>query len=105
MSNTIVIPDNREGFSMKVEGVMLNRPDLHHLAAELSIATKDVLVKNGVLTVYITSEAAKEIVEDNALVAFVAMTLEIDPEQISELTAVKAPPKVLDRDDFIDEED
>lgn len=105
MSNIIEIPDNREGFSMKIEGIQLNRPDLHYLAAELAIATKDVLMKNGVLTIYNTSKTSQEIVADNALVSFVAMTLEIDPEQISDLTAVKAPPKILDRDDFIDEED
>ena len=90
---------------MKIEGIQLNRPDLHYLAAELAIATKDVLMKNGVLTIYNTSKTSQEIVADNALVSFVAMTLEIDPEQISDLTAVKAPPKILDRDDFIDEED
>jgi len=90
---------------MKVEGVMLNRPDLHYLAAELGIATKDILMNNGVLTIYNTSKTSQEIVSDNALVAFVAMTLEIDIEQISELTVVKAPPKILERDDFIDEEE
>ena len=105
MSNQVVIPDPREGFSMQIEGVQLNRPDLNILAAELGVQAKDILFQNGVLTIYNTSEASQEIIDDNALVPFVAMTLEIAPESISELRAVKAPPKVLDRDDFLDDED
>ncbi|MEA1983237.1 MAG: hypothetical protein U9N39_06815 [Campylobacterota bacterium] len=105
MSNPIIIPDNRTGFSMRVDGVQLNRPDLHVLAAELGIKTKDVLVENMILTIYNTSTTCQEIVDDNALISFVAMTLEISPESISELTAVKAKPKVLERDDFMDDED
>lgn len=105
MSNQIIIPDNRTGFSMKVDGVQLNRPDLHILAAELSIKTKDVLVENMILTVYNTSETCQEIIDDNALVSFIAMTLEISPESISEMTAVKAKPKILERDSFDDDED
>lgn len=104
-SNVIVIPDNRTGFSMRVEGVQLNRPDLHVIAAELNIKPKDVLVENGVLTLYNTSSEFQEIVDDNALISFIAMTLEISPESFSELTAVKAKPKTLDRDDFMDDED
>lgn len=104
MSNPIIIPDNRTGFSMKVEGVVLNRPDLHEIAAELKVKTKDVLVENGVLTVYNTSKESQEIIDDNHLVSFVAMALNISPDNISELTAVKAKPKVLERDMF-DEED
>ena len=46
----------RTGFSMKVEGVHLNRPDLHDIAAELGIGTRDVLTENGVLTIYNTSK-------------------------------------------------
>jgi len=94
-----VIPDNRTGFSMKVDGVHLNRPDLHILAAELGIGTNDVLVENGVLTVYNTSDSCQEIIDDNALAPFVAMTLNIPVENISEMIAVKAKPKVLERDD------
>ncbi|MEA2073332.1 MAG: hypothetical protein U9O86_07065 [Campylobacterota bacterium] len=105
MSNQVVIPDPRTGFSMKVDGVQLNRPDLHEIAAELKIQTKDVLVDNGILTVYNTSDACQEIVNDNALATFVAMALEISPESISEITPVKAKPKILDKADFMDDED
>ncbi|MDA7818449.1 hypothetical protein N9A28_09695 [Sulfurimonas sp.] len=105
MPKTIVIPDNRTGFSMKIKDVQLTRPDLHIIAADLGINNKDVLVENGVLTVYNTSEASQEVIDDNALVSFVAMTLEISPESISELTAVKAKPKVLEMDDMLDDDE
>lgn len=107
MGKEIVIPDNRTGFSMKVEGVLLNRPDLHVIAAELGVAAKDVLVENKILTIYNTSSTCQEIIDDNALVSFVAMTLSISSEDITELTAVKAKPKVIEMDDdmFDDDED
>ena len=38
----------RTGFSMKVNGVHLTRPDLHDIAAELGIGTRDVLTKEGI---------------------------------------------------------
>ncbi len=104
-SDTLIIPDHREGFSMKIEGVQLNRPDLHHIAAELGIAPRDVLVENGILTIYNTSEVCQEIVQDNALIAFIAMALEISPNSITQMHAVKAKPKVLQRDIFDEEED
>lgn len=105
MGKTIVIPDPREGFSMKIDGVQLNRPDLHVLAAELGVATKDILVTNGVLTIYNTSTTSQEIIDDNALIAFVSMTLDISSESISELTAVKAKPKTIEMDDMLDEDE
>lgn len=105
MAKTIVMPDAREGFSMKVDGVRLNRPDLHEIALELGISTRDVLVENETLTIYNTSKACQEIIDDNALVTFVAMALEISPESISEVTAVKAKPKVIEMDDMLDEDD
>jgi len=105
MGKEIVIPDNRTGFSMKVEGVLLNRPDLHVIAAELGIAAKDVLVENKILTVYNTSDTCQELVDDNALVSFIAMTLNISPDDITEFTAVKAKPKVIEMDDMFDEDD
>lgn len=105
MGKTIVIPDERTGFSMKIDGVQLNRPDLHVLAADLGIKTKDVLVTNGILTIYNTSKVCQEIIDDNALVTFVAMTLDISTESISELTAVKAKPKTIEMDDMLDEND
>lgn len=58
-----------------------------------------------ILTVYNTSETCQEIIDDKALVSFIAMTLEISPESISEMTAVKAKPKILERDSFDDDED
>jgi len=101
----MVIPDNRTGFSMKIEGVQLNRPDLHIIAAELCIMPKDVLVDNRVLTIYNTSPECQEIIDDNSLISFVAMTIGISSENISELQAVKAKPKVIDMDGFDDEDE
>ncbi len=97
----------RKGYSMKVSGVHLNRPDLHNIAAELGIGTRDVLVKDGILTIYNTSKACQEIIDDNALVSFVAMALEISAEDISELNeVVEEPVKIeFDPSDFEDEDD
>jgi hypothetical protein len=97
----------REGFSMKVSGVHLNRPDLHILAAELGITTRDVLIKDGILTIYNTSEVCQEIIDDNALVSFVSMVLSIPSEDISELKEViEEPVKIeFDPSDFEDEDD
>jgi hypothetical protein len=97
----------RKGFSMKVSGVHLTRPELHNLAAELGIGTRDVLVKDNILTIYNTSEACQEIIDDNALVSFVAMALEIPAEDISELKeVVEEPVKIeFDPSDFEDEDD
>ncbi len=97
----------RNGFSMKIlNGVNFNRPDLHILAAELGVTTRDVLIKDGTLTIYNTSETCQELVDDNALVAFVAMTLEIPKEHISELTAVEEEPVKLEFDlDMFDDDD
>jgi len=106
MSNTFVIPDAREGFSMKVDGVHLNLSDLHIIAADLNIQPRDILVENGILIIYNTSKECQEIVDDNALASFVAMSLDISPESISNITPVKAKPKVIERDnDFEDEDD
>ena len=105
MGKTITIPDNRTGFSMKIDGVQLTRPDLHGIAADLSIATKDILFKNAILTIYNTSQACQEIIDDNALATFVAMAIDISPESISEMTAVKAKPKTIEMDDFDEDED
>ena len=105
MGKTIVIPDNRTGFSMKVDGIQLTRPDLHGIAADLNIQTKDVLFKNGILTVYNTSQTCQDIINDNALATFVAMALDISPESISELTQVKAEPKILEMDDMLEEDE
>lgn len=84
------MPDMRTGFTMKVNGVHLNRPDLHEIAAELGIGTRDVLVKDGVLTVYNTSKECQEIIDDNALSSFIAMALNISPESISDIKETKA---------------
>jgi len=97
----------REGFSMKVEGIHLNRPDLHNIAAELGIGTRDVLTKDGILTIYNTSETCQEIVNDNALATFVSMALDISAEDISQIEAVvEVPVKIeFDPSDFEDDED
>lgn len=97
----------RTGFSMKVEGVLLNRPDLHNIAAELGVSAGDVLTKNKVLTVYNTSQACQEIINDNALVTFIAMALEIPPENISNIKeVVEEPVKIeFDLSEFEDDED
>ncbi|CAA6807027.1 MAG: Unknown protein [uncultured Sulfurovum sp.] len=96
----------RTGFSMKVKGVILNRHDMHNIAHELGVAENDVLIKDGILTVYNTSETCQEIVNDNALAAFVAMALEIPATDISELTAVVEERVKMDFDlsDFEDDD-
>ncbi|WP_309496228.1 hypothetical protein [Sulfurovum sp.] len=97
----------RKGFSMKVSGVHLNRPDLHIVAAELGIGTRDILTKDGILTVYNTSETCQEIIDDNALASFVAMALEISPVDISDMQEVVEEPVVIEFDpsDFEDDDD
>ncbi len=88
----------RKGYCMKVNGVLPNRHDMHEIAAELGVSTNDVLFKDGVLTVYNTSESCQEIIDDGALVAFVAMTLGISPEQIETPTEVEEEPVEMDFD-------
>lgn len=105
MPKTIVIPDPRTGFSMRIKGIQLNRPDLHEIAADLGISTKDVLFSNMILTIYNTSKESQAIIDDNALVSFIAMTLDISTEDISELTAVKAKPKTIEMDDIDEDEE
>jgi hypothetical protein len=72
----------------------------------LGITTRDVLIKNGVLTIYNTSATCQEIIDDNALVSFVSMVLEVPMEDISELQDVleEIVPLELDLDDE-DEDD
>lgn len=97
----------RTGFSMEVDGVLLNRPDLHNIAAELGVNPGDVLTKNKILTIYNTSEACQEIIDDNALATFVAMALNISPENITNIKeVVEEPVKIeFDLSDFEDDED
>ncbi|WP_309499151.1 hypothetical protein [Sulfurovum sp.] len=78
----------RTGFSMKVDGIYLQRPDLHDVAAELGISTNDVLAKNGILTIYNTSATCQEIIDDNALAVFVAMALHISAENFSDIKEI-----------------
>lgn len=94
----------RTGFSMKVNGAHLNRPDLHVIAAELGIGTRDVLTKEGILTIYNTSEACQEIIDDNALASFIAMALNISAEDITDITEVVEEPVKIEFD-FDDDED
>ena len=97
----------RTGFTMKVDGVHLTRPDLHTIAAELGINTRDILTKDGILTVYNTSEVCQEIVDDNALASFVSMALNISPEDISDIKeVVEEPVKIeFDPSEFEDGDD
>ncbi len=92
---------------MKVSGVQLNRPDLHNIAAELGIGTRDVLTKEGILTIYNTSKACQEIIDDNALASFVSMALEISAEDISDIKeVVEEPVKIeFDPSEFEDDDD
>jgi len=95
----------REGFSMNIGAVHLSRPELHNLAAELGIGTRDVLIKDGILTIYNTSAICQEIIDDNALVSFVSMVLSIPTEEISELKAVVEEPVKMEFDFDEDEDD
>jgi len=97
----------RKGFSMKIDGKFLNRPDLHELASDLNIGTRDILIKDQILTIYNTSETSQEMIDDNALVSFVAMTLEIPVENISNLQEVEEEPVKMEFDpsDFEDDDD
>ena len=97
----------RTGFSMKVNGVHLTRPDLHEIAADLGIGTRDILTKDGILTIYNTSETIQEIINDNALASFVSMALNIPAEDITELKEVLEEIVKLEFDpsDFEDDED
>lgn len=92
---------------MKVDGVHLTRPDLHLIAAELGIGTRDVLTKEGILTVYNTSKSCQEIIDDNNLALFVSMALDISADDISEIKAViEEPVKIeFDPSEFEDEDD
>jgi len=90
---------------MTVGAVHLSRPELHNLAAELGIGTRDVLIKDGILTIYNTSEICQEIIDDNALVSFVSMVLSIPAEEISELKAVVEEPVKMEFDFDEDEDD
>ena len=96
----------RTGFSMKVDGVHLNRPDMHHIAEELGVSTNDVLIKDRVLTVYNTSKTCQEIIDDNALAVFVAMALHISAENISDMKEVVEEPVEMEFDlsEFEDDE-
>ena len=96
----------RTGFSMKVDGVHLTRPDLHDIAAELGIGTRDVLTKDGILTIYNTSKTCQEIIDDNDLASFVSMALNISAEDISDIKEViEEPVKIeFDPSDFEDDD-
>ncbi len=78
----------RTGFSMKIKGIILNRPDMHNIAEELGVTENDVLIKDGILTVYNTSKTCQEIVDDNALAVFVAMAVDISPDDISDIKEI-----------------
>ena len=97
----------RTGFSMKVDGVHLNRPDLHEIAADLGIGTRDILTKDGILTIYNTSKTCQAIIDDNALASFVAMALNISAENITDMKEVVEEPVKMEFDlsEFEDDDD
>ena len=88
----------RTGFSMKINGIFLNRPDMHNIAEELGVSTNDVLIKDGVLTVYNTSKTCQEIIDDGDLAAFVAMAINISTSDIGELSEVEEEPVEIEFD-------
>jgi len=90
---------------MKVSGVHLNRPDLHDIAAELGIGTRDVLTKDGILTIYNTSKVCQKIIDDNDLASFVSMALNISAEDISDINEVIEEPVKIEFDFDDDDED
>lgn len=96
----------RKGFSMKVDGVHLNRPDMHNIAEELGVSTNDVLIKDQILTVYNTSKTCQEIIDDGDLAVFVAMALHMSAENISDMKEVEEEPVVMefDLDEFEDDD-
>jgi len=96
----------RKGFSMKVNGIFLNRPDMHNIAEELGVTTNDVLIKDGILTVYNTSKTCQEIIDDGHLTTFVAMALNISPDILTDLQEVEEEPVVMefDLDEFEDDD-
>lgn len=83
---------------MKVHGVHLNRLDLHNIAAELGIATRDVLTQDGILTIYNTTKVCQEIIDDNNLALFVSMALDISVEDINDIKAVTEEPRKIEFD-------
>ena len=88
----------RTGFSMKVNGVHLNRPDMHDIAAELGVSTNDVLIKDGILTVYNTSKTCQEIIDDGHLASFVAMAVHISADDICDMKEVVEEPVEMELD-------
>lgn len=96
----------RKGFSMKINGVHLTRPDMHNIAEEIGVSTNDVLIRDGVLTVYNTSKTCQEIIDDDDLASFVAMSIDISRESISDIKEVVEEPVELEFDlsEFEDDE-
>lgn len=89
----------RKGFSMKIEGVVnLNRPDMHNIASELGVGERDVVMKDGLVIIYNTSDECQEIIDDNALASFVALALEISPEKISDIKEIEEEPVKIEFD-------
>jgi len=92
---------------MKVNGVHLNRPDLHDIAVDLGIGTRDILIKDRILTIYNTSQVCQDIIDDNALASFVAMALHISAEDITDMQEVEEVPVKMEFDpsEFEDDDD
>lgn len=97
----------RKGVSVKLDAVFLNRDDLHMIAADLEIAERDILFKDLVLTIYNTSDMVNELIENNSLISFLAMNLDLTPEVFSDYKAVEEERVKMDFDlsDFEDDDD
>lgn len=83
-------PEKRSGFTMKINGIQLNRPDMENIAVDVGIAFRDVLYANGILTIFNTTPECQAIIDDDALGVFVAMAIDISPDNISEMTVLPA---------------
>lgn len=97
----------RKGVSMRINGLFLNRDDLHMIAADLNITERDILFKDLILTVYNTSDLVNELIENNALISFLAMSLEIETDDFSDLKEMEEVPVKLEIDlsEFEDDDD
>jgi hypothetical protein len=76
--------DNRKSTSLKVKGIKINKPETENISVDLGINFEDVVFYNEILTVYITSEQCQKIIDDNALKMYIALTLDIPLENISD---------------------
>ena len=77
------IRDTKLGYSMKIKGLKINRPEVQNIATDLGVAFRDVVFNNGILTVYDTSKKCQKIISEKSLYMFVAMALDIPLEDVT----------------------